>query len=150
MGQLDTNNDGELSVAELQPAAGLASSLARLDRNGDGKLSRQELLLRLEKLAGMSDLLGPTVFVLQAGGALADADVEFRLDSWQGENLTALRGSTSTEGRCILKAERGSLPGIPKGFYTVLIATPGKTTPIERGCEVADDINSRELIFKLP
>lgn len=149
MGRLDSNKDGLLQATELQSAGGLAASLDRLDTNDDDKLSRHELQDRLEALAVMSDVLAPTIFVFQSGKAVADAAVEFRPDSWQADHLTTLRGVTDSRGRCILKPERGDLPGIPKGFYTVFITPSGSTNPIERGCEIADDVNSREVQFDL-
>jgi hypothetical protein len=149
----DSNKDGKLAKQELSGAPSLTGSVRHVDANGDGTVSLAELQSRFEAHDKMPDLASFDVQVTANRVPLAGAEVTFTAEPFMGEGKQPYAGTTAENGICGLRGQVANVPGVPVGFYQVRIVHAASGVDVTRGCEVATDLPTANLMAfdtKLP
>ena len=147
----DVNKDGFLDQGELEKVPGLKAALKQVDTNGDGKISAAEIDARIaawkESKVGR---MGVTCRVRNRGKPLVGATVTFVPESFLGDNLRSVSGTTDARGRCALRESEAGPPGVSPGFYRIQVTKHGENIPAKYntettlGQEVARDAAGNE------
>ena len=163
MAQYDTDNDGQLSQAELSNCTALSDALNRYDENGDLKISGEELTKRftgwLEGGLGISSLACRLTF---KGRPLEGAEISFVPDPCFADTLKRASGTTDDSGVAMLSIDPSHMPadahnmqGVQQGLFSVEITHPTVTIPpkynveTQLGKEVSFELGENVMRFDL-
>ena len=164
----DKDGDGFIAGAELDAAAGLKAALKKLDLDSDGKVSEDEIRQRIEawQSTGIGVMLITAGFKLD-GKPLTNAEVTFEPEAFLGGNIPSAVGEIDSTGMTLIsvpkdkRPEKDTPPGLPLGFYKVLVSkkpSGQETIPAKYnaqtvlGQEVAPDdpaITAQRVLFEL-
>jgi hypothetical protein len=147
----DTDGDGRIAGVELDQSPALKGALKRIDSNSDGAISGDEIKARFEAYQSQSQLVATSVLVMLDNKPLTDAKVVLEPEPFMGEALPSFSGtSDADDGTLVPRDANNELPGLPLGFYRVLISQPQRNVDATLGCEIADDAPSvNRMVFKL-
>ncbi|MBY0527465.1 MAG: EF-hand domain-containing protein [Gemmataceae bacterium] len=140
LAEYDTNKDGYLDGEELNRCPALKNSLALIDKDGDGRLSADEIAQRIR--AYRDTKVGLTAIVCEVtldGDPLNEASVTFVPEKFLGSGFQAGSGMTEATGIAILTVAGRELPGLPYGFYRIVVSKKNadgqETIPVQYNVE---------------
>ncbi len=146
----DTDGDGRIAGAELDQSPALKGALKRIDSNSDGAISGAEIKARFEAYQSQSQLVATSVLVMLDNKPLVDAKVVLEPEPFMGEALPSFSGTSDADGPIVPRDPDNELPGLPLGFYRVLISQPQRNVDATLGCEIADDVPAvNRMVFKV-
>jgi hypothetical protein len=118
--QYDRNGDGLLDAQELAHCPALKGSLKEMDKDGDGKLAAQEISDRLTAYKNSNVArMSLSCEVTYRGEPLEGATVRLVPESFLGDAIKPITGTSDGGGFVDLKEEGASVPGVACGFYRV-------------------------------
>ena len=143
LAQYDTDNDGQLSQAELSNCTALLDAMSQYDENGDRRISEDELTKRftgwLESGLGVSSL---ACRVTLKGRPLEGAEINFIPEIGFQDSLQIAQGITDDSGVAMLSIDAAHLPsdahnmrGVQQGLFRVEITHPTVQVPAKYNVE---------------
>lgn len=147
----DQDEDGSLSATEVRESPALAHVIKRLDADGNQEVEAKEIesLIRAWQETRVGFVTGYRCRVLYEGKPLAGASVELEPESFLGEAIKPIHGTTNETGLAGLSIDEADVPenlkplkGVQFGLYKVRITHPVRdiskkyNKETELGCEI--------------
>ena len=121
--QLDTEQDGRLSKAELQQSPALLQSFNDLDTDGDGYVSGGEIGDRIAFYRSTGTALTQIICILTLNDEpLPGASVTCVPEPFLGSELRPASGVSDDQGNVLLQVEGQPVAGLPYGLYQVQVS----------------------------
>jgi hypothetical protein len=130
----DTNKDGLLDAHELDKVPGLKAALKEVDTNNDGKLSYAEIAARIQSWADSKlGRMGVSCVITRNGQPMRGVTVKFVPEKFLGGDLKTAEGTTDANGNARLATPVSGqlIRGVCPGFYRVEITKSGESIPVQ-------------------
>ncbi len=123
MDQLDSDDDGFLTVAELESAPGFREGLRTIDKDKDQKITESEIEERIDALVTSKKACESVLcqFKLPGNKPLVGAEITFDPEPSMSDAIASATGTTDEAGRVELTCS--VMPwGVQPGFYRVRVS----------------------------
>jgi hypothetical protein len=142
----DIDKHGFLTAKELEKLPGLKAAVRQIDLNNDGNISAAEISARIQAWSDSRlGRMGVSCIVKHNGRPLAGATVRLVPEPFLGGGLKTAEGTTDDHGLARMSVAGSGQRGISPGFYRVEIIKAGEAVPprynteTSLGQEVASD-----------